>query len=42
VDTAAVEDPGLLRTCMEDAFAGLQRVGASAARRRKPARAAAR
>jgi WS/DGAT/MGAT family acyltransferase len=42
VDTAAVEDPGLLRTCMEDSFAELRRVGESDARRRKPARATTR
>ena len=42
IDTAAVEDPDLLRTCMEDAFAELQRAGASNTRRRKPARTATR
>ena len=38
VDTAAVEDPELLRTCIEGAFAELQRVGEKPSpRRRKPA-----
>jgi hypothetical protein len=42
VDAAAVEDPGLLRTCVEGAFAELQRVSEKPRpRRRKPARAAA-
>ena len=34
VDAAAIEDPGLLRACTEDAFAELQRVGEASRRRR--------
>ena len=42
VDAAAIEDPGLLRACTEDAFAELQRVGEASRRRRQWRRQGAR